>query len=360
MRRYNIYHRKDGRFEGRLSKGKKRNGHRRFQYFFGKTRGEVEEKIDAYRLETAPKSDCTLTLKELFEEWFSSVQYRIKESTAANYRMKANKHILPKFGGFRISKLGSAEINAFVKSKFDAGFSYRYVADIVILMKSLFKYAVRVYHVFNPMSEVILPHRKSEEIRILDSDEQKRLSEYAEHNTNRTSLGIALSMNMGLRIGELCALQWRDVDLEKRVLTVRRTLQRIQTMDSVTRTKLILTDPKSESSKRSIPIPKFLIPQLTKFAGRSTDFILSGKEKPIEPRTMQYRFARVLKNAELPSVHFHALRHMFASNCVKLGFDVKTLSEILGHSSVETTLNRYVHSSFEQKVACMSLLERTV
>ncbi|MEE5994611.1 MAG: site-specific integrase, partial [Oscillospiraceae bacterium] len=113
----------------------------------------------------------------------------------------------------------------------------------------------------------------------------------------------------------------------------------------------------SESSKRSIPIPEFLIAFLKKFKGQSNEFILSGKEKPTEPRTMQYRFSKILKKVKLPSVHFHALRHMFASKCIKLGFDVKTLSEILGHSSVEITLNRYVHSSFEQKMEYMNRLK---
>ena len=96
---------------------------------------------------------------------------------------------------------------------------------------------------------------------------------------------------------------------------------------------------------------------LLKFKGKSEDFVLTGTNKPIEPRAMQYRFRTILKNAKLPSVHFHALRHIFASTCVKLGFDVKALSEMLGHSSVEITLNRYVHSSFEQKKEYMKRLQ---
>ena len=161
----------------------------------------------------------------------------------------------------------------------------------------------------------------------------------------------------GLRIGELCALKWADIDLEKRILTVSKTLQRIQIKGGSTKTKLILTEPKSETSKRSIPIPECLIEFLRKFQGDPEQFVLSGRAKPIEPRTMQYRFTTILKNGDLPSVHFHALRHMFPSNCVRLGFDIKSLSEILGHSGVEITLNRYVHSSFEQKTEFMVRLK---
>jgi len=116
-------------------------------------------------------------------------------------------------------------------------------------------------------------------------------------------------------------------------------------------------EPKSESSKRCIPIPECLVTLLEVYQGKPEEFLLSGKEKPVEPRTMQYRFAKILKNVNLPSIHFHALRHMFASNCIKLGFDVKALSEILGHSNVEITLNRYVHSSFTQKQAYMNRVQ---
>lgn len=164
-------------------------------------------------------------------------------------------------------------------------------------------------------------------------------------------------MSTGIRIGELCALQWKDIDLEKRILTVRKTMQRIQCPTEISKTKLIITDPKSESSCRKIPIPDCVMVFLRKFKGESRNYVLTGADKPIEPRTMQYRFAKVLKNAKLPSVHFHALRHIFASSCIRLGFDVKALSELLGHSSVEITLNRYVHSSFEQKKEYMKRIK---
>ena len=144
-------------------------------------------------------------------------------------------------------------------------------------------------------------------------------------------------MTTGLRIGELCPLQWKDIDLEKRIISVSKTMQRIQCPTAAGKTKLIITDPKSESSRRQIPIPECMMSFLLKFKGKPNEYLLTGTEKPIEPRAMQYRFRTILKNAKLPSVHFHALRHIFATNCIKLGFDVKALSELLGHSSVEIT-----------------------
>ena len=249
------------------------------------------------------------------------------------------------------------DIYQFISKKQKEGLSNRYITDIIILIKTIFKYAVRTYRIFNPLDGIVLPKRKKPEIQLLDETEQADLQQYIAENQNQTTLGVALSMSTGIRIGELCALQWKDIDLEKRILTVSKTMQRIQIQNAVTKTKLIITEPKSESSKRSIPLPECIMDFLKKFKGNAGEYVLSGSNNPTEPRTMQYRFQKILKNVNLPSVHFHALRHIFATTCVKLGFDVKTLSELLGHSSVEITLNRYVHSDFEQKRAYMKRLQ---
>ena len=356
MKRYNIYHRKDGRWEGRIPRGKTDNGKRKFKYIFGKSKEQVRKKIEQIRNSESKNNKCTQTFSDLFTEWYSSIKHRVKESTAANYSMKVNKHILPIFGNKNISDISANDIYAFIELKQKDGLSNRYISDIVILMKTFFKYAVRTYHIFNPMDGISLPKKKTSEINLLDEPEQKKLQEYISNNHNLTTLGIALSMSTGIRIGELCGLQWKDIDLEKRILTVRKTVQRIQCKNGAAKTKLIITDPKSESSIRSIPITANMVDFLKEFKGKPKEFVLSGKEKPIEPRTMQYRFAKILKNVKVPSVHFHALRHIFASTCIKLGFDVKALSELLGHSSVEITLNRYVHSSFDQKREYMQRL----
>ena len=173
---------------------------------------------------------------------------------------------------------------------------------------------------------------------------------------SKTSLCVLLSMYAGLRVGEVCALKWTDIDLEKSILTVNRTVQRIRTMSSECATTISIGMPKSRSSMRQIPLPEFLADILNHFNHKNDSYVLSGSERIIEPRTMQYRFKSILKKANLPSINYHALRHMFATNCIMAGFDVKTLSELLGHCSVETTLNRYVHSSIERKAECMNLL----
>lgn len=357
MPKLNIYHRRDGRWEGRISRGKKENGKRKYQYVIARTRDAVVKKMEDIRQSEQPKGQCTKTVSVLFSEWYRSIQHRVKESTIANYTMKAQKHILPNFGNKSVDSIVQSDIYSFIEAKQNEGLSSRYVSDIIILMKTIYKYAARTYHVFNPMDGVVLPKKKSPEIDLLDNAEQAKLQQYINHNQNKSTLGVALSISTGIRIGELCALQWKDIDLEKRILTVRKTMQRIQCPTETSKTKLIITDPKSEFSRRRIPIPDCMVGFLNKFKEKSDKYVLTGSNKPIEPRTMQYRFAAILKNAKLPSVHFHALRHIFASSCIRLGFDVKALSELLGHSSVEITLNRYVHSSFEQKKEYMKRIE---
>ena len=343
----NIYLRKDGRFEGRIRDGYKENGKPKYHSVYGYSREEVSRKMA--ELQEKPMEKTGLTVRSLFSEWVQAISARVKESTIANYRMKAEKHLFPAFGELDCSEITVPMVQNFIAEKLKNGLSARYVSDIVVLLKSLFKYANRIYQIFNRIADVVMPKKKKPEIQVLSNQEQKKLQAYLVKHPNRTSLGVMISMYTGIRIGELCAVKWSDIDFEKRILTVRHTIQRIQVKNSLKKTKLVITEPKSESSRRSIPIPECLLEMLKKFRNSGNFYVLSGCRKPIESRTMQYRFARILKNVNLPSVHFHSLRHLFASNCVAMGFDVKALSEILGHSSVELTLNRYVHSSMEQK-----------
>lgn len=351
---FNIYLRKDGRYEGRYVYVVKKDGKSKYRSVYGYSYEEVKQKLEAVQSEQFSSSPRPgLTVYSLFAEWLQAISARVKESTIANYRMKAEAHILPAFGKLEHSAVNAAMVQSFIAQKLKDGLSARYVSDIVVLLKSVFKYASRTYQIHNPIANVMLPKKKKPEIRLLNTAEQSKLQAHLLANQNLTSLGIALSMYTGVRIGELCALRWSDIDLEKRTLTVRHTIQRIRKANGVSRTQLVITEPKSSSSMRIIPIPECLMDMLQRFHSVSEHYVLSDTNKPIEPRTMQYRFAAILKRVNLPSVHFHSLRHLFATNSMALGFDVKALSELLGHSSVEITLNRYVHSSLKQKRAYM-------
>lgn len=347
----NIYKRKDGRWEGRYKVGMSK-----YRSIYGKSYQEVKEKLCVLKAAPIPKnSSGKLTVKELFEEWLATVKFKVKESTYANYRMKADKHILPEFGGLRYEQLTVHMLHNFIESKLKIGLSAKYVSDIIIVFKSMAKYISRVHDFENPIVDVILPKFEKKEMNLFSDYQQEQLCRYLLKNADNTSIGVLLSLYTGLRIGEVCGLKWSDIDFEKNLLTVRRTVQRIRT--GAHGTRLIVDTPKSRSSRRIIPIPAFIIDILRKFRSNKNFYILSGNTKVTEPRTMQRRFKSILKKAGLPSINYHSLRHMFATNCIQLGFDVKTLSEILGHASVETTLNRHVHSSMERKTQCMNLLK---
>ena len=357
MDRLNIYKRKDGRFEGRIHKETTNQGKRCYKYFFGYSKKEVKNKMKKYLNDSSKKTDLvSMCFTELYNEWINANRHKIKESTAANYEMKAEKHLIPAFGNTLISEITSHDIIKFISRKQSDRLSNRYISDILIVLKAVFKYGVLKYRIINPADGITMPKKRRSEVRMLSDEEQKELETFINLSHSLTTLAIALARYTGLRIGELCALQWKDIDFEKRILTVRKTLQRIRCRKGGKRTRIIITDPKSESSVRTIPIPDFLISFLLEFKTKAEAFVISGKDKPVEPRTVQYRFAAVLKNVKLPSVHFHSLRHSFATACIDLGFDVKALSELLGHSSVEITLNRYVHSSFEKKTEYMNRL----
>ena len=136
-------------------------------------------------------------------------------------------------------------------------------------------------------------------------------------------------------------------------------MQRIQNTSIIaaTKTKVVITEPKSQCSMRDIPLPRFIVEIAERFADSPNAFVLSGdKNKYVEPRTMQNHFKAYIKESRIEDANYHALRHTFATRCIEVGFDIKTLSEILGHANVNITLNRYVHSSFDLKCANMNKL----
>ncbi len=355
----NIYKRKDGRWEGRYKNGFKPDGSAKYSSVYGKTYAAVKASL----LEKAAKSAYTdipvsLTVKDLFESWLKAIKLKVKESSYMNYLAKYEKHILPALGGLCYDKLTAQRLDDFIAAKLSEGLSAKYVADIAGVIKSVCRFAHRQYGYADKSEIMSIPKGKSKEKALLNEDEQTALYAYLTANPSASNIGILLCMFTGLRIGELCALKWSDIDLDKRIIAVRHTMLRINRRDneSTAKTKLIITPPKSASSIRKIPLPDFIVPLLSALKSENGNYFLSAVCRPVEPRTMQNRFKSVLKRLNIAPVTFHSLRHLFATNCISIGFDVKTLSEILGHSSVEITLNRYVHSSFERKKECMRLL----
>ena len=358
----NIYKRKDGRWEGRYRNGCKSDGTPKYSSIYGKSYSEVRSVLAVKRSSVRSENvKCRLTFGELILLWLDNVRSSVKESTYANYRMKIDKHILPVLGKVQYENMTVNVLNDFTASKLSEKLSPKYVSDILILIKSVCKFAHRCYNYANKAEFLILPRREDTIKKgSLNDAQQTVLLQYLSESVLASETGMLLSMSTGLRIGELCALKWSDIDLEKSIITVSHTMQRIKNIGGTTATKIVISSPKSKSSARSIPIPDFMLPMLKKIKSSPENYLLTGNRLYAEPRTMQYRFKSLLKKLKLPQINFHALRHMFATKCIALGFDVKTLSEILGHSSVEITLNRYVHSSMERKMACMKLISESL
>jgi integrase len=194
-------------------------------------------------------------------------------------------------------------------------------------------------------------------MRILSHTEQQRLNRYLYENLSLCNLGILLCLYTGLRVGEICALKWKDIVFEEHYLHVHQTMQRIQKKNNgEKKTEILIAPPKSDCSVRNVPIPDEVFRLVAEAKCTADAYFLTGTvHSYMEPRTMQNRFKAAVKACGIGDANFHALRHTFATRCVELGFDVKSLSEILGHASVNITLNRYVHPSMELKQRNMNM-----
>lgn len=340
----NITLRKDGRYMGKFCIGYDDNGKAQYQYVYGRTYNEAESKVViGQQVASHFLSSRYITVSKMYAEWLNAVVNRVKESTLANYKAKFEKHILPVFGDIPCADLSAGRINEYINQKLADGLSASYVKDIITVFKALLSYAQDEYGFKLSLKNVTLPKIERKQIARISDTEQKRLIDYLKANMSLTAFGILLSLCMGLRIGELCGIKWDDVDFQHKILHIRRTVQRITSANGNRKTKIVISVPKSATSFRDIAIPDALMEYFRMFRGKADLYILSCSDKPVEPRTMQYRYRKILKAAEIENHNFHKLRHTFATNCAEHGFDVKTLSAVLGHSSVNLTLNRYVH-----------------
>ena len=290
-------------------------------------------------------------MQQIIDSWLLYKKCKLKESTYYRYQYIIKKYILPNFGKQKITLLEHYDFNIFIE-ELVTKLSPKTTKDIIIVLKSILKYAERKYNFDFKLDLVALPKYEPEEIQILSKKEKSKLEEMCYKNTTFRNIGILICLNTGIRIGEICALTWKDINLEKDTLLIDKTMQRVY--KDKNNTIILIDTPKSKKSIREIPISKkmhnllYEIKCNNKFTG--DEFFLTGEEKRfIEPRNYQYMFKKCLKECNLHEYNFHALRHTFATNCIEIGMDVKSLSEILGHASVDITLNKYVHSSLRTK-----------
>lgn len=366
----NIYKRKDKRWEGRYIK-EYINGKAKYGYVYAKTYKEVKEKLNAAKsnCEIQKKSEkiveqSSTDFKTISNAWLESIKSQLKKSSLVKYSNLLTSYLFPYFENSDIESITIEDLynfsNELLQSggKKKQGLSSKTVTSIISVMKNVFAYASKYgnYKVIDIRNFSIKQNQKP--MRILSMSEQKILSEYLYKDLSLTNLGILVCLYTGIRIGEICALKWEDISFNEQYLYIHKTMQRIQNKNSedITKTTILISEPKSEHSIRKIPLPDDLFKLLIELKQPNNTYFLTGaSHKFIEPRTMQNHFKKAIINCNIEKANFHALRHTFATRCVELGFDVKSLSEILGHASVNITLNRYVHPSMELKQKNMNM-----
>jgi len=395
----NIYRRKDGRWEARIIRDYAANGKPLFAYFYGHTYAEAKEKL--YMLPAVrPTADAyTGGLKSLpvfenvLDAWLESIRLnaKLKESTYVKYLSIVEKHIKPLLGKYPITEINSAVLAAYAALKLNpkgysavndgvavggmasgsvatgclsnliygvtGGLSEKTVGDIIRIIKSVLRFAAEELSLPEIIVNIRLPRKtaciKTKGIRSLTDDERARLEKYLCSDMDESKLGVLLCLNTGLRVGEICALKWSDIFIEEKILTVSRTMQRVQAVEtnSHPKTKVIVTDLKGEASARTILLSDALTEKLEMFRTtcRSAYFLTGEEDRYIEPRTYQNRFKFYAASCGIKGASFSSLRDTFAARCLELGFDVKRLCEILGYANVHAALDRYIRSGFEEK-----------
>lgn len=300
-----------------------------------------------------------ILLNDVISEFLLHQQSKSKVSTVSQYKRIIDKHISPEFGNRNINDINTSDIDLFAYKKLNLSdnggvLSSKTVRDILTLLKSILLFA-KDHGYCKEIPGVSLPHKRKNTIDLLCANEQRHLWKCITNNFCQEKIGVLIALCTGMRIGEICALRWWDINLENKTITVKYTLQRVLDISGEKKTQLILDAPKSESSERTVPIMEILLPYFLLFKGQSDElFVLTGKTTPIEPSNYYSKFRKWLAESDIPAHTFHSLRHTFATRCIETGGDPKSLAEILGHADISITLALYVHPSMEQKRRCMN------
>ena len=344
-----VYLRKDGLWEARYVKEIDAFGKKKYGSVYAHTCREVKEKRrekeDNIRLFQKPTVTSNITVTMLAEEWLYLTQNRIKLSTYQRYESFIKNH-LTALSKQPVLYITTATLHEFAMDRLGYGLKPQSVNSILVFLHTCLKYGNKQYKL--PIPEIVYLTPQKKEIRVFSSEEQKRLVSYLYEDMDLYKFGVLLALYTGLRIGELCALKWDDIYDDR--IKIRRTVQRLRKADG-SGTELHVSAPKTGASVREIPVPSFLSELIETYRKRScSEYILGTDTIPIsEPRVMQNKFQKYMSDLGIEGATFHSTRHSFASRCVECGVESKVLSELMGHSSISITLQRYFHPSFEFK-----------
>ena len=304
----------------------------------------------------------TKTIREIALAWKIDKQRYVKQSTYAAYVLVLENHILPAFG--ECEALSEKLVQEFVLQKLDDGLSIKTVKDILIVLKMVMKFGVKNEWMNYCEWDIKYPTTETnKEIEVLTVAHHKKILDFIKQNFTFRNLGIYISLTTGLRIGEICGLKWSDINTDNGTITVSRTIERIYMVDGERKhTELVINTPKTKNSCREIPMNKELLAMVKPLKKVvNTDFyVLTNEEKPTEPRTYRNYYHRLMARLDIPRLKYHGLRHSFATRCIESNCDYKTVSVLLGHANITTTLNLYVHPNMEQKKKCITKMFKSL
>lgn len=295
------------------------------------------------------------TIREIAAAWKEYKRPYVKQSTMAAYVLILENHILPTFG--EDNSLPEQSVQAFVLHKIESGLSTKSVKDILIVLKMVMKFGVKKeWMTYYEWDIKYPPSSENKVLDVLSVTNHRKILNHIQSHFTFMGLGIYISLSTGLRIGEICALKWSDINVTDGILTVNRTIERIYIIEGEKKhTELVINTPKTKNSCREIPMNKELLGMLKplKKVVNEDYYILTNDERPTEPRTYRNYYKRLMEKLDIPKLKYHGLRHSFATRCIEVGCDYKTVSVLLGHSNISTTLNLYVHPNMEQKKRCI-------
>lgn len=304
-----------------------------------------------------------MKINEIAPLFFNYKSNFVKKSSLSSYTMNYENHLLPYFGN--LDSISESIVQDYVLKKIEDGLSQKTIKDTIIVLKMILKYGSKKGLIEYKIFDIVYPSGSGKyKLEVLSIKDTNRLISHLTDHFSFRSLGILISISTGLRIGEVCALTWEDFDLEKGVVKVNKTIQRVYIIDEGKRmgTELLIDTPKTSSSVREIPLSGDLIKiikPLMKIVNPEY-YVLTNDDKPTEPRTYRAYYKELMKRLDLPDLKFHGLRHSFATRCVNANVDIKTVSVLLGHSNITTTLNVYSHPDLEQKKSAIAKMFKTL